>query len=122
MAAAPLMDMSGETAAAAFRRVWLHPYPTPQRVITDNGTNLAQGRMKELFAQEGIQLATTEPGRAQGNGRAERAVQSLKNLLTASGVSGNQPCDERLRDAVKAYNSSHQASTGYAPMQLAFGG
>jgi hypothetical protein len=121
LAAAPLVDLSGDTAAAAFKQVWLGPYPRPLRVITDNGTNLAQGRMKELFERHGIQLATTEPGRAQGNGRAERAVQTLKGLLTASRRTDARPWDEQLADAVKAYNAAPQASLGYAPAHIAFG-
>jgi len=121
LSAAPLVDMSGDTAAAALKQAWLKCYPIPLRVITDNGTNLAQGRMKELLASHDIELATTEPGRAQGNGRAERAVQTLKSLLTTGGMTDSRPWDERLDDAVRAYNAARQASTGYAPAHLAFG-
>jgi transposase InsO family protein len=121
LAAAPLTDLSGDTAAAAFKQAWLKPYPKPLRIITDNGTNLAQGRMKELCESLEIQLATTEPGRAQGNGRAERAVQTLKGLLTASRRTDDRLWDEHLDDAVKAYNTALQASLGYAPERIAFG-
>jgi transposase InsO family protein len=119
--AVPLKDMSAGTAVAAFKQAWLAPFGPPQRVITDNGSNLAKGSMKELFDRLGIKLATTEPGRAQGNGRAERAVQVVKNLLTASGRDDARPWDERLAEAVNAYNAATQASTGFAPAHIAFG-
>jgi hypothetical protein len=119
--AVPLKDMSGNTAVAAFKQAWLAPFGPPQRVISDNGSNLAKGSMKELLERLGIELATTEPGRAQGNGRAERAVQVVKNLLTASGKDDARPWDERLAEAVNAYNAATQASTGFAPAHIAFG-
>jgi len=119
--AVPLKDMTSDTAAAVFKQVWLEPYGPPQRVITDNGSNLAKGRMKELFDLHEIKLATTEPGRAQGNGRAERAVQTVKNLLIASGKEDARQWDERLKEAVNAYNAATQASTGFAPAQIVFG-
>ena len=48
-------------------------------------------------------------------------MQTVKNLLRASGKDDTRPWDMRLKEAVDAYNAATQASTGFEPARLAFG-
>src|SRR3954464_15641616 len=53
----------------------------PHSIITDNGTNFAQGELKEYCHEEGIRLDLAYVSHPQSNGQVERA-----NALILGGI------------------------------------
>lgn len=83
-------------------------YGNPEVVISDNGPQFASEKYDNFARDYGFQHVTSSPSYPQGNGKAERAVQTIKNLLKKSG-------DPYL--ALMAYRST-PLEVGYSPSEL----
>ena len=67
-------------------------YGIPEVLITDDGPQYISSEMKEFSNKYGFTHVTSSPRYPQGNGQAERAVQTAKRLLKCSddpGISYN---------------------------------
>ena len=80
----------------------------PQTVILDNGPQYASSSFNAFADQYGFQHITSSPRYPQGNGEAERAVQTIKGLLRKSS-------DPYL--ALLSYRST-PLKLGYSPAEL----
>jgi transposase InsO family protein len=118
--AIPVKNKTSEEATRAIRH-WTAAFRYPHVLITDNGTNFVKGNLPRLLREHAVHLKTSTPYRAQGNGRAERAVQIVRQLITANSIDNDKPWDEIVWDVVDAYNASKHASTGFSPHFLMFG-
>jgi hypothetical protein len=118
--AVPVKDKTAKEAVRAFSR-WTAVFRNPHVLITDNGTNFVKGDLPKVLASGAVHLKTSLPDRPQGNGRAERAVQVVRQLVTANSIDGDRPWDQVLPEVVTAYNASKHASTGFSPYFLLFG-
>jgi len=118
--AVPVKDKSADEAVRAFD-CWRAVFRCPHTLITDNGTNFVKGNLPQLLSTGAVRLKTSLPYRAQGNGRAERAVQVVRNLVTANSIDGDRPWDQILPEVVSAYNASKHTSTQFSPHFLLFG-
>ena len=83
----------------------------PETVISDNGPQYVSEAYSKFAQQYGFKHHTSSPYHPQGNGEAERAVQTIKSLLKKSG-------DPYL--ALLAYRSTPLES-GYSPSELLMG-
>ena len=59
-----------------------HGYPS--MLVSDNGTQYASQEFAEFMREHKIQHITSSPTHSSGNGEAERAVRTVKNLLKGS--------------------------------------
>ena len=87
-------------------------YGIPEQLISDNGPQFASREMKMFSASYGFEHVTSSPHYPQGNGQAERAVQTTKRLLS----SGADPALSLL-----SYRTTAMPWCGYSPAELLMG-
>ena len=87
-------------------------YGIPERLISDNGPQFASREMKIFSVSYGFEHVTSSPHYPQGNGQAERAVQTAKRLLSA----GDDPALSLL-----SYRTTAMPWCGYSPAELLMG-
>jgi transposase InsO family protein len=83
----------------------------PHSIFSDNGPSFVSEGMHAFFERLDIVHITSSPRYPQSNGEAERAVQTVKNLMKKN---------LNLRMALCAYRDSPLAC-GYSPAELLFG-
>ena len=76
----------------------------PEKVCSDNGPPYDSQEYSHFAREWGFQIAPSSPRYAQSNGEAERAVQTVKNILKEK--------DKEI--ALLAYRST-PLSNGYSP-------
>ena len=86
----------------------------PKIVLTDNGTEW-QGEFKLLCEQNGIKHDHSSVYWPQGNGLAERLIQTLKRGLATMIAQHGGEWDEHLQQVLRGYRCSKQASTQMSP-------
>lgn len=83
----------------------------PETLISDNGPQFSGHEMKAFASDYCFEHVTSSPKYPQGNGEAERAVQTVKNLLKKAG--------DPYR-ALLAYRATPM-SNGYSHAELLMG-
>jgi transposase InsO family protein len=83
-----------------------HGYP--QTLVSDNGPQYSSKEFKLYALEHGITHITSSPGHPSGNGAAERAVRTVKDILKASKDPYN---------AMLAYRTT-PLENGYSPAEL----
>ena len=83
----------------------------PEVFVSDNGPQYASHAFAVFLARQGIEHRTSSPHHPQSNGMAERAVRTIKSMLSKS-----QDCNE----ALLAYRST-PLQCGSSPAQLLMG-
>src|SRR5215216_4696834 len=74
--AEPVSKCDAATAVQFIKKLISH-FGFPQSIITDNGTNLSKGAMKNFCQREHIRLDVSSVAHPQSNGQAERANQEI---------------------------------------------
>ena len=72
----PIKKLDGKIATKFFRKI-IFRFGYPHIVITDNGTNFAEGEMKAFCQKKGIQLNLASVAHPQSNRQAERINQTV---------------------------------------------
>ena len=74
--AEPVSKCDAATAMQFIKKV-IFRFGFPHSIITDNGTNLSKGAMKEFCEREHIRLDVSSVAHPQSNGQAERANKEI---------------------------------------------
>ena len=87
-------------------------YGIPEVLITDNGPQYTSSEMKEFSNRYGFTHVTSSPRYPQGNGQAERAVQTAKRLLK---------CSDDPGISILSYNATPLPWCNLSPSELLMG-
>ena len=91
----------------------------PHNIITDNGTNLSKGAIKEFCQREHIHLDVSSVAHPQSNGQAERANQEISRGIKPwlmVPLQRTLSCwVEELPPVLWSINTTPNRSTGYTP-------
>ena len=95
-------------------------YGIPERIITDNATNLNNHMMLELCEEFKIKHHNSSPYRSKMNGVVEAANKNIKKIIQKMVVT-YKDWHEMLPLAFHGYRTSVRTSTGATPFSLVYG-
>jgi hypothetical protein len=95
-------------------------YGVPDKIITDNGSNLNNKMMKELCSEFKIAHHNSSPYRPKMNGAVEAANKNIKKIIQKMVVT-YKDWHEMLPYALHGYRTSVRTSIGATPFSLVYG-
>ena len=122
--AEPVSKCDAATAVQFIKKV-IFRFGFPHSIITDNGTNLSKGAMKEFCQREHIRLDVSSVAHPQSNGQAERANQEILRGIKPRLMVPLQRTPgcwvEELPSVLWSINTTPNRSTGYTPFFMVYG-
>lgn len=108
-----ILDLPSTTSSKVIQKIKgvFARYGIPDEVVSDNGPQFSSAEFKDFAKRFDFKHCTSSPHHPQGNGHAERAVQTAKKILKQ---------DDPLM-ALMCYRSTPCSSTGYSPAELLMG-
>lgn len=93
---------------------------SPERIITDNGSNLNNTMITDLCMQIKIKHHNSSPYRPKMNGAVEAANKNIKKILQKMTVT-YKDWHEMLPFSLHGYRTTIRTSTGATPFSLVYG-
>jgi transposase InsO family protein len=122
--ARPITKCDGKTARKFVADIVVR-FGVPHSIITDNGSNLSLGALKEYCESTGIRLDLASVAHPQANGQVERTngliLQGLKPRLEAPLHRAAGASAEELPSVLWSLRTTPNMSTGYTPFFLVYG-
>ena len=117
----PMVNKEADTIAYHFQHTVLGHFGACAEIVSDQGTEF-QGEFADLCNDNFIEHRTTSAYHPQGNGQAERCVQSIKSCLKRSirPEVDDEEWDVKAAWIALGYRVTPQESTGIAPYQMLF--
>ena len=108
--------MSTETSDAVIRSLnnHLRKFGLAERIISDNGPCFKSEKFRDFCEELSIKHTTSSPHYHEGNGRVERSIQTVRQMLKKS------KSDLQLTMAVIAYHDTPVSSDLPSPAELFF--
>ena len=112
-----------ETIFKIILNSWIYRFGKPKSILTDRGRNFESKFLGERLKKLGISQEFSSPYQHQSNGLAERAIRTVRDLITTTLAGG---CVERnwhelLPRIEFSINCSRQSSTGFSPFEIIYG-
>ena len=95
-------------------------YEIPERIISDNATNLNNKMMEQIYEQFKIKHHNFTPYRPKMNGAIEAANKNIKKIV-AKMTDIYKNLHDKLPFALHAYRTAVRTSTGATPFSLVYG-
>lgn len=92
-----------------------------KKVGTDRGTAFTGTLTQQIFNLFGVSHITCTAGHHAGNGMAERAIKTFKNVLAHFVIVTQKNWDSLVAPVEWNMNTTRNETTEYAPFQLVFG-
>ena len=116
---------STEANAAGVAEVLVQDFSTrhgvPLKLLSDRGSQFMAELSRQVYHQMGLCKLSTTAFHPQTNGKTERFMQTMAQMLAMVADSAQQDWHRWLRHVAFAYNSSEHAVTGSSPFLLAMG-
>ena len=120
----PIRKLDGNTVVTFLKDI-IPRYGYPHSIITDNGSNFAEGYFRCFCGDKGIRLDVTSVAHPQGNGQVERY-----NGMLLAGIKPRliEPLErapdcwlDELPSVIWSLRTTPNRSTGYTPFFLVYG-
>jgi hypothetical protein len=121
LVATPIQRQDAETVAREFVTKVILKVGTPNKILTDQGSNFLSEIFKNTCKMSKIKKLQTTAFHPESNGGLERSHRVLKEYLRHYINKDLDNWDEWVRYAVYVYNTSTHTSTGYTPFELVYG-
>jgi len=118
--AASYANVPRKVVAKFIRKELICRYEIPERIITDNATNLNNHMMSELCEEFKIKHHNSSPYRPKMNGAVEAANKNIKKIIQKMVVI-YKDWHEMLPFALHGYRTSVRTSTGATPFSVIYG-
>ena len=124
MEAIPMKNQEATTIAEALRYGWFHRYGFPLALLSDQCPNVDGTIIREICAEYGIQKLHSSAYHPEGDGEAERTIQTFKQcmrcLLEERGITSTD-WPKLTQEITFICNSQVNASTRCTPQEIMYG-
>ena len=96
-------------------------YGTPREIVSDGGAQFTSYIIAKLMQKYGVKHRVTSPYHPQVNGQVESTNKTLENILTKTVAYHRRDWTQKLPEALWAYNTTWQNTTGFSPFELVYG-
>lgn len=111
-------DKKPKTIIEALKKILRRMEKTPKLIISDNGREFKNKTMAKFLEKENIKQLFGIAGNPQGQGIIERFNQSLKRLISKSGIaSGKALTSYTLQKLTKNYNNMEHSTIQMKPVE-----
>lgn len=118
----PLKEISSATISKAIFEKWISVFGCPFQIHSDNATYFSSDFMKQICQSFNIHQTFSSPYHPQGNGLAERTIQTVKNMLrTLLYQKAKHLWPNIVSEVEMALRCSENATTGFTPYETIFG-
>ena len=118
--AASFASVTKNVVARVIKQNLICRYGIPERIITDNGTNLNNTIITALCVQFKIQHHHSSPYRPKMNGAVEATNKNIKKIIQKMKVT-YKDWHEMLPFSLNGYRTTARASTRATPYSLVYG-
>ncbi|KAK2428867.1 hypothetical protein QL285_027352 [Trifolium repens] len=118
--AASYANVTKQVVARFIKNEIICRYGIPNKIITDNGSNLNNKTVKELCEDFKIEHHNSSPYRPKMNGAVEAANKNIKKIIQKM-VKTYKDWHEMLPYALHGYRTAVRTSTGATPFSLVYG-
>ena len=122
--AMPMKDQTAQSITEALDSGWFLRHGYPLALLSDQGQNVDGCLVRQLCRRLGIEKLHSTPYHPQGDGEAERSIQSFKQAmrcLLAEKDVGRTEWPKLLREVCFLHNAQSNASSVLAPNEVMFG-
>ena len=121
MVAKALKNIRSETLANFFIKKIMVIFGAVEKILTDQARSFCSEFMEEVYKTTMAQHLVTTPYHPSTNGLSERAIRTIRSMMSHFIDETHSNWDLYLRYLVFAYNTSIQESTGETPYMLIHG-
>ena len=121
MEAKPLRNVKAPAIADWIANEVIMRHGLIENILTDNGKNFCSKLMEGVFKVTGSNHLKTTPYHPQSNGEVEKAVHTVKTMITHYVRSNLTNWHEFLPKVVFSYNISFHKVIKFSPFQVIFG-
>ena len=119
--AASAVTVEAEKVAQVILDQWVFRFGCPERIVSDQGGNVAGEIIQQMCRLLNVQKKRTTPYHPQANGKAERSIGTVKRLLRAMIDELGRGWPELLQGVLFSVRSAVNRSSGYTPHYILFG-
>ena len=121
---APMKNQEAQTIKASLMQHWVYRHGKPRTALSDQAKNIDGEVMRNLCNALEIEKKHSSPYHPEGDGMAERAIQTIKSMLRCvleeEDVSVYKWPDA-LQQVAFLFNASSCISTGMSPYEVMYG-
>ena len=120
----PMKDQTADSVLKSLMTGWVYSHGLPEILITDQARNMDGETVRRFCTDFNIKKRRSSPYHPEGNGLAERCVQTAKQLLRCLLAERKMPTTdwpEVMKEITFVFNSAKNSSTGMSPHEVMYG-